>query len=188
MCFVNCPQRNAYETPDLAQFYKALFADCKDLDIGAVCLEVDLDLNIGKLYMFEYFANKHPDCLVLLGGTDLEYYIYDYSFMGLGHFINQLTSRFKQKPIVVGKPGEALGEIMMSKYAIEDPSRVLFIGDTLEQDIGFAKKNGFQTLLVLTGATTNEMLEQHDKPEEVPDYVTQSMFDFDQVFKDLRGE
>lgn len=32
---------------------------------------------------------------------------------------------------------------MMEKFAIEDPSRVLFIGDTLEQDFGFAKKNGF---------------------------------------------
>lgn len=41
------------------------------------------NLNIGKLYMFEYFANKH------------------------GHFINQLTTRSPQKPIVVGKPGDA---------------------------------------------------------------------------------
>lgn len=161
-------------------------AEIKDQKVGAVCFDGDINFNMAKFYIAEYILNKNPECLLLIGATDPEFYIYDYSFVGSGIWAQNLVDRCPQKPIFLGKPGSALGEIMMDKYEIKDKSRVLFVGDTLKQDIGFGKSNGFQTLLVLSGVTSKEMLDQHDKQHEIPDYVADSLFDFVQVYNDLQ--
>lgn len=170
----------------MGQFYKNLFAENGKEDIGAVAFEVDLDFNIGKFWSADYFLQKNPECLLLLGGTDQSYFILDHYFPGCGVWIDNLLRRVKQKPIGLGKPGDALGPIMMEKFGIKDRSRVLFVGDTLEHDIGFAKRNGFQTLLVLSGVTSEKMLHSHDKEVEIPDYYAKSLNDFVQFQKDMR--
>lgn len=147
--------------------------------IGAVCFDVDFNFNLGKFYIAEYVLNKNPECLLLVGGTDPEYYFFDHSFAGWGWWVSDLVKRCPQTtPVYLGKPGDALGRIVMERFAIKDKSRVLFVGDTLEQDIGFANKIGFQTLLVLSGVTTTKMLEDNDKEEQTPDYVAGSLYDF----------
>lgn len=58
-----------------------------------------------------------------------------------------------------------------------DPKRALFIGDALVQDIQFGISCGFQTLFVLTGATTKEQM--LTLPEELkPDFYADGMVDF----------
>lgn len=158
----------------------------KQHKIGAVCFDADIHFNMAKFYCAEYILNKNEECLLLIGVTDTEFYVYDHSFAGTGVWVKDLLKRCPQTPVYLGKPGNALGGIMMKKYAITDCSRVLFIGDTLEQDIGFAHSNGFQTLLVLSGVTSKEMLAKHDKLNEIPDYVTESMFDFKQFHRDMK--
>lgn len=171
---------------DVGGFYKAILLDFKGQKVDAVCFDVDMDLNMAKLWLMEYFLNKNPECLLLIGGTDSEYQIVDYSFQGMGTFVNNLVARCKQVPIYLGKPGDELAEIVIEKYKITDMSRILFVGDTLKQDIGFAQKNGFQTLLVFSGVTTKDMLSTCDKPEEIPDYVAESVFDFVKFNSDLQ--
>lgn len=179
-------QRQSYDTENIGKLYEKLFADVNDQPIGAVCFDVDLDFNLGKFYLAEYFLNQNPECLFLVGGTDENYFINDYSFAGNGCWVEVLKKRCpNSKPIGLGKPGDVLGDLIMEKFQIKDKSRVLFVGDTLEQDIGFAHKNGFQTLLVLSGITSRKMLFSHEKVDEIPDYYAKSLHDFVQFYREL---
>ena len=87
----------------------------------------------------------------------------------------------KQRPVVLGKPGKELGPICLKKFEVEEPARVLFIGDTLKQDIGFANKCGFKSLLVLSGATTEEMMRRIENEEDVPLFYADNIGDFQKL-------
>ena len=56
----------------------------------------------------------------------------------------------------------------------DDPSRCLFVGDRLDTDIRFGKDNGMKTLLVMTGVTTAETMEELEsgtEEEPLPDFI-----------------
>lgn len=55
---------------------------------------------------------------------------------------------------MLGKPGEALRQLLLQRHAPIPASRVLFVGDSLASDVGFARASGYQTLLVLTGGSS----------------------------------
>jgi len=59
----------------------------------------------------------------------------------------------------MGKPSDALLGLLTSVYKI-DLRRTLMVGDTVQTDIVFGNRGGMKTLLVLTGVTTREELEQ----------------------------
>jgi ribonucleotide monophosphatase NagD (HAD superfamily) len=59
----------------------------------------------------------------------------------------------------VGKPSDTLIDMMKTTYSV-DPSTALMVGDTLQTDIAFGSKCGMDTLLVLTGVSTQEALEE----------------------------
>lgn len=109
----------------------------------------------------------------------------------------------------MGKPGPELADICVRKYNLRDRKRVLFIGDMwvfffileifvfgslriciptntrLEQDIGFAKAAGFQSLVVLTGGTTLDSMQSHSQIDELPDYYLDSFADFSVIIDEL---
>lgn len=99
--------------------------------------------------------------------------------LGPGSYLNLLEEITKRKATVLGKPGLQLGVFLKQKYAIQDPKKVLFIGDSLETDIKFAQDCNFQTLLVLTGATKLSDLQQTDNPKStvLPDFVIEKLSD-----------
>lgn len=91
-----------------------------------------------------------------------------------------------REAIVISKPGKALAGIILKRFEITEPARVLFIGDMLEQDMAFGTQCGFQKLLVLTGGSTEEELLSESLPEEqIPDYYADSFADFIRVFQDI---
>lgn len=55
---------------------------------------------------------------------------------------------------MLGKPGEALRQLLLQRHAPIPANRVLFVGDSLASDVGFARASGYQTLLVLTGGSS----------------------------------
>ncbi|KAF5275273.1 hypothetical protein FQR65_LT16765 [Abscondita terminalis] len=65
-------------------------------------------------------------------------------------FVDALLAVVEQTPIEFGKPSLNFSDFIKVKYNIEDASRVLFVGDSIEQDVEFGSISGFQTLLVLT--------------------------------------
>lgn len=88
--------------------------------------------------------------------------------------------------LVFSKPGKSMAENILKQFQINVPSRCLFIGDMLAQDIAFGTQCGFQKLLVLTGGSTKEHLFAESLPnEQVPDYYADSLADFIKFFEDI---
>lgn len=171
---------------DFSDLFRKLFGALPKVD--AVVMDVDLEFTLSKMYLAEYLLQINPDCKLLFGASDPLYMAHGKNFTGMGRFMKLVEEQAKQKPVYLGKPGEALGAIIVDKFKIKDKSRVLFVGDTLEQDIGFAQANGFQTLLVLSGVTTLDMLQKHEKQHQIPDYYANSLFDLVQFQEDLAKE
>lgn len=91
-----------------------------------------------------------------------------------------------REAIVMSKPGKAMASIILKRFQITEPARVLFIGDMLEQDIAFGTQCGFPKLLVLTGGCTEgELLSGSHPVEQVPDYYADSFADFIRVFEEI---
>lgn len=58
----------------------------------------------------------------------------------------------------MGKPSDALLHQLGCSYAVDLP-HALMVGDTLATDIVFGNRGGMQTLLVLSGVTTQQECE-----------------------------
>ena len=87
----------------------------------------------------------------------------------------------QRKACILGKPGKELADYLKSRYKIANPKRALLIGDSLNSDVKFGKMCGFQTMIVLSGGTTVEDLQQQLPAEQLPDYVAESLADFNNI-------
>lgn len=65
----------------------------------------------------------------MLEGYGLMTYII-YAYLGPGPFIKILEEATQRKAMAIGKPGAALRDVLIAKYNITDPKRILFVGDT----------------------------------------------------------
>ncbi|XP_055680892.1 uncharacterized protein LOC129788675 [Lutzomyia longipalpis] len=131
---------------------------------------------------------RDPGCQLIVGVTEERMPLMpDLEFIGPAFFIKPLIESLspEKKPIVLGKPGDALGGILMHQYGIENPKRVLFVGDIPESDVQFAHKSGFQSLLVLTGATSKEQMMNLDEGRLIPDYYADSIADLSILISSL---
>lgn len=87
-------------------------------------------------------------------------------FLGPHYFQHQLEKICGVRGIPFGKPGQKMADFIRAKFNITDPKRVLFVGDNLIQDIQFGNSSDYQTLLVLTGITDMDDLEEEwDYPD-----------------------
>ncbi|MGI6594255.1 MAG: HAD-IIA family hydrolase [Christensenellales bacterium] len=81
------------------------------------------------------------------------------------------TSSGRSPSVICGKPHSPMAEIISSLFYVEKP-RIAMIGDRLYTDILFGINNGMQSILVLSGETTKEML---DASGIKPTYVFDSI-------------
>jgi len=109
--------------------------------------------------------------------------------LGNGATVVALEYSSGRKAINVGKPSRELFELIQQAEGDEqqqeepntptpcglgDPSRCLFVGDRLDTDIRFGRDNGMKSLLVMTGVTsaqTLQDLENGTEEEPLPDFV-----------------
>lgn len=140
-------------------------------NVGAIVFDSDINLNLIKIHKAEMLL-LDPRVLLILGATETQYDLGKVHLSAAGKFQKALEDKFQRKPIILGKPGAELGQFIAKKFV---DKKVLFVGDNLETDIGFANKLGFQSLLVFTGCTTKETLQKHQKAEELPDYYLDSI-------------
>ncbi|XP_049872791.1 uncharacterized protein LOC126371514 [Pectinophora gossypiella] len=152
------------EIPDFYADFVQFLED--DENIGAVVFDSDFKINLPKLYKASTYL-KRPEVHFINGASDRLVPLTKGVSLGVGVFSDIVSDFVKREPIALGKPGKMFGEFAMKRAGITDPSRVLFIGDMIEQDIGLGKAVGFKTLLVHTTHTTEDMLAH---PNIKPDY------------------
>lgn len=133
-----------------------------------------------------HYLTKNSYCLYLTGASDKKLTVGDgINVLGPGYFMELLEKSAEKLPVALGKPSRDLSDLVMQKYNIKNRERVLMIGDMLEQDIGFGKNSGFQTLLVLTGGTRREELEEAKNIHLIPDFIADGMRDFLEFFLEI---
>lgn len=161
------------EGPDLGPEYYGEYIQYleDDEEIGAVVFDSDFRINLPKMYRAITYL-KRPEVLFINGATDRSVPMKPGLLaLGTGVFADLVTAEVKREPVLLGKPGKAFGEFAMKRAGITDPSRVLFIGDMIAQDVSLGKAVGFNTLLVLTNTTKEEMLSHTIRP----DYYAESL-------------
>lgn len=80
--------------------------------------------------------------------------------------------------LVVGKPSKIMADTVVNEVLNLDYSQCYMIGDRLETDIKMGNENGMNSVLVMTGITTEDMLKT---TEYKPSFVLDSIRDIGQV-------
>ncbi len=78
---------------------------------------------------------------------------------GAGSIIAALQAATGVAPLVIGKPERAMFDIAVEKLGVAREATAM-LGDRLDTDIEGAQNAGLQSILVLTGVTTREILAQ----------------------------
>ena len=155
--------------------------------VAAVIVDIHVNMTFVELALAQQYLLQ-KDCQLIVGAFDgLIPISKNFSALGPTGFINILAETCNKEIRLFGKPGQLLGKYLLDNFQIDQPKRVLFVGDNLEMDIKFGLDLGFQTLFVLSGAhNKDEMLA---KPyDNQPDYYADSMADFLQFFDDLKSK
>ncbi len=98
-----------------------------------------------------------------------------------GSVCNMLYNVSGKRPEVVGKPQPYMAQLAMEKCGC-NPDETVVIGDRIYTDIKSGLNAGCRTILVMSGETTYEILEQSaDKPHLVMESAAE-------ILKHLKGE
>jgi 4-nitrophenyl phosphatase len=98
---------------------------------------------------------------------------------GAGSLLAFLEAATGVRPTIIGKPEKAMMEQALARLGAQS-STAAILGDRLETDILAGQRAGMTTLLVLTGVTTREML---DESEIRPDLVFDDVAHLHAVWK-----
>jgi HAD superfamily hydrolase (TIGR01450 family) len=127
--------------------------------VDAVVVGLDTEFNYRKLCIANVLLQRYPDALLVATNEDA----YDLvgadarHLPGNGALVRAVEYCSRRKAINVGKPSVILADLLREEYGL-NPGRTLMVGDRLDTDILFGKRNGMKSALVLTGCTTAEKL------------------------------
>uniref|UniRef100_A0A1S4H2M3 4-nitrophenylphosphatase n=1 Tax=Anopheles gambiae TaxID=7165 RepID=A0A1S4H2M3_ANOGA len=118
--------------------------------VKAVIVDFDYNVNNIKLLRAQMYLQK--GALFITGVTDELLSVgSEMRYIGPGCYVEILQRVTGRNPIVLAKPGLPLNDALKKMFSIENPRRVLFVGDRSEIDIKFGHISNYQTLLVGTG-------------------------------------
>ncbi len=95
---------------------------------------------------------------------------------GAAETVRRLRSMSDMPVTITGKPGQPFTDVVKRRFQLVEP--VLMIGDTMEVDIVMADTNGWDSLLVLTGASGDPRCES-GAANGGPTYVVKTLEDID---------
>uniref|UniRef100_A0A182NP27 4-nitrophenylphosphatase n=1 Tax=Anopheles dirus TaxID=7168 RepID=A0A182NP27_9DIPT len=148
---------------------------------------VDFDFNMNNIKLLRAQMYLRHDALFICGAMDKILPISArMRLLGPGNYVELLQHVADRKPIVLAKPGPQMSRLVKKMYAVEDPRRVLFVGDQPEMDVKFGHVSNYQTLLVGTGGVKEEHLKRMaDRPDEIADYYIEAFADLEQIVRDV---
>ncbi|KAJ3234403.1 hypothetical protein HDU81_001442 [Chytriomyces hyalinus] len=142
-----------------------------DPEVGAVLFGFDLNINYKKLAKAFTYLHHNKDCHFLATNSDLTFPAGGTVYPGTGALLAALAAPLDKKPTILGKPEPTMMEVIINKNKL-NRERTCMVGDRLDTDILFGHQGGLKTLLVMTGVTTADGLEQSDIR---PDFVIDSL-------------
>ncbi|KAF8820610.1 HAD hydrolase, family IIA protein [Cardiosporidium cionae] len=125
-----------------------------DPDIKAVVVGFDGTFNYYKL-QYAYLCIATLDAEFIATNFDATSQTEVHKWAAGGSMVAALAHCSPKKPVIVGKPSSLLFEEILKQVSVSREKCVM-VGDRLDTDIAFGKRNGIQTILVLTGVTTEE--------------------------------
>ncbi|XP_053666079.1 uncharacterized protein LOC128715223 [Anopheles marshallii] len=189
--FKNCLREAGIQLLDgpdepLPESIRAVTAAINDRQpVKAVIVDFDYNMNNIKLLRAQLYLQH--DALFIAGAMDTVLPLGPrMRLIGPGCYVEVLQKLADRKPIVLGKPGREMSNMVKQMYAIDNPRRVLFVGDQPELDVQFGHISNYQTLLVGTGGVKEDDLQRlAERPELVPDYYIDSFAGLEQVVRDV---
>mmetsp|Transcript_25789 Transcript_25789/g.43030 ORF Transcript_25789/g.43030 Transcript_25789/m.43030 type:complete len:342 (+) Transcript_25789:34-1059(+) len=149
----------------------------QDKDVGAVIVGFDSQINYYKIQYAQLCINENEDCRFIATNLDaVTHLTAEQEWAGNGAMVGAIKGCTGKEPILVGKPSPLMIDYIVEKYKC-DRSRICMVGDRLDTDILFGKDNGLQTVLTLSGVTTEKKL-LSDENKIRPQYYVDSIADF----------
>jgi phosphoglycolate/pyridoxal phosphate phosphatase family enzyme len=148
-----------------------------DSDVGAVIVGFDRYINYYKIQYAQLCINENPGCEFIATNLDAVTHLTDaQEWAGNGSMVGAIKGCTGRDPTVVGKPSPLMINYLCEKLGLER-SRICMVGDRLDTDILFGTDNGLQSLLVLSGVTSETKLLS---PENsiMPDFYAKTINDF----------
>lgn len=140
-------------------------------EINCVVVGMDRKFNFKKLLLAHRAILKGAKFIAT--NKDATYPVEKGTAPGAGAIIKALEASTDKKALLLGKPCSfGIKAIMKSKG--HHPRDTILVGDRLETDIRAGKRLGITTILVLSGITSQKML-QKAPPSLMPDYVIHSL-------------
>ncbi|XP_026325238.1 glycerol-3-phosphate phosphatase isoform X2 [Hyposmocoma kahamanoa] len=164
--------------PDVVQpDFKSLKSTDLDPEVGAVVVGFDEHISYPKFMKAASYLSS-DECLFVATNTD-ERFPRAGSIVvpGTGTLVRAVETCSERKALVLGKPHAYVRKYLESCGL--DPARTLMIGDRCNTDIELGVRCGFQTLLVLSGVTSEREVEniRSEKKHPLPDVVLPTLGD-----------
>ncbi|XP_031352604.1 4-nitrophenylphosphatase-like isoform X2 [Photinus pyralis] len=169
------------QTADSMEVLQEFLVD--DESVGAVVCDYDIHLSNLKMIRCAVFLRR-PDVLFILGATDKKLFVGNKLALPGPHFYQAALAEVTGRtPMAFGKPSPNLHNYITRALNIKDPSRVLFVGDSIASDIRFGSACGFQTLLVFSGLAKLSDLKKIKNEQDTPNYYLDSFGDLCEIIK-----
>ena len=132
-----------------------------------IVMGFDTELNFQKLHDVSYLLLTQPELPYIATNPDLVCPTEFGSVPDCGSVCQMICNATGKKPVVIGKPAALMPELAMDKWGVR-PEETCVIGDRIYTDVKSGLNARTNTVLVMSGETTYEILEQSpDKPHLV---------------------
>ena len=154
-----------------AELRREGFCVTEDLDqVECIVMGFDTELTFKKLHDVSLLLLTRPDTPYIATNPDLVCPTEFGSVPDCGSVCTMIYNATGKRPVVIGKPSPLMPELAMDRLNITKEETCV-IGDRIYTDIKSGLNAGIATILVMSGETTYEILEE--SPEK-PHYVMES--------------
>ena len=136
-------------------------------EVDCIVMGFDTELTFQKLHDVSYLLLTRPELPYIATNPDLVCPTEFGSVPDCGSVCGMIYNATGKKPIVIGKPSSLMPELAMDKLGVSKEETCV-VGDRIYTDVKSGLNAGCVGILVMSGETTHEILEQSpDKPHLV---------------------